>query len=129
MSAYQLTAGSAVLRLADGAFIPNDPANIDWQAYEAWLQAGNHPQPAAAVVMPKGPPTPRQWLERLAPATQAAITRAAAADATGAMLLWLMKAAGNPTIDVTSAETQQGVAALLAAGVITAADQTALLTP
>lgn len=85
------------------------------------------------IILPAPPPvqpSPRQWLERLAPATQAAITRAAVADATGALLLWLMKAAGNGApIDVAAQETKDGVAALAAAGVITAADAATLLAP
>jgi hypothetical protein len=84
---------------------------------------------AAIKVEPAPKPTPRQWLERLPPATQGAITQAAATDTTGAILLWLLKAAGTPTIDVTAAETQQGVQALVAAGVLTADDQALLLAP
>jgi hypothetical protein len=41
----------------------------------------------------------------------------------------MLKAAGNPVIDVTAAETVSGVGALVAAGIIAAADQTTLLTP
>jgi hypothetical protein len=34
-----------VIRIADNAFIPFDPANTDYQAYLAWLSSGNVPLP------------------------------------------------------------------------------------
>ena len=43
---YQLTTGDTILRTADGACIPPDPANTDYQAYLAWVEAGNIPEPA-----------------------------------------------------------------------------------
>jgi hypothetical protein len=43
---YTLTAHpNTIVRDSDGAFVPNDPDNIDWQAYQAWLAKGNEPTP------------------------------------------------------------------------------------
>jgi hypothetical protein len=43
---YQLTISDCILRLADNAFIPFDPANTDYAAYLEWVEAGNTPEPA-----------------------------------------------------------------------------------
>ena len=59
---YQLTTGATILRLADNAFIPPDPANRDFAAYLAWLEAGNTPDPAPIPV----PPVPLTPAEKLA---------------------------------------------------------------
>ena len=43
---YTLTAyPNTIVRDVDGAFIPDDPANLDYQNYLAWLDAGNEPNP------------------------------------------------------------------------------------
>jgi hypothetical protein len=50
---YALTANPhTVCRVADNAFIPDDPANRDYQEYLTWCETGNTPDPYVP------PPTP-----------------------------------------------------------------------
>lgn len=57
-ASYQLDGAAGVIREADGAHIPDNPLNLDWQAYQAWLTAGNTPDAAA----PADPVTQRNAL-------------------------------------------------------------------
>jgi hypothetical protein len=51
---YTLTSDpNTIFRDEDGAFIPFDEANTDYQAYLAWLDEGNEPTPYT-------PPEPRR---------------------------------------------------------------------
>lgn len=50
---YKITQSNVILRLADGASIPADPANTDYATYLAWLAEANTPQPVDV-------PTPAQ---------------------------------------------------------------------
>ena len=43
---YKLMKQTGVLRLTDGACIPFDPDNTDYQAYLKWVAEGNQPEPA-----------------------------------------------------------------------------------
>lgn len=45
MAQYQLTASNTVIRTADLAYIPDDPANRDRIEYEKWLADGGEPDP------------------------------------------------------------------------------------
>ena len=49
-----------IQRDEDGAFIPADPDNIDYQEYLAWRDEGNEPQPPPANPTPpiEEPPAP-----------------------------------------------------------------------
>jgi hypothetical protein len=58
MADYQLTATDAsVIRTADGACIPDDPANRDWVEYQDWLAKGGVPDP---YIEPEIPPPQAQ---------------------------------------------------------------------
>ena len=56
---YQLTTGDTILRLADNAFIPPDPANTDYAAYLEWVEDGN-------TTLPNPDVQPYTWEQALA---------------------------------------------------------------
>lgn len=61
MARYQLTATDAlVIRNSDQAWIPNDPANRDWQEYQDWLEDGGVPDPYVPPPEPEPVPPPAE---------------------------------------------------------------------
>lgn len=53
---YKLRIGGVIH--PQGFFVPEEPANRDWQEYQQWLTAGNMPEPADV-------PTPEQVAKAL----------------------------------------------------------------
>ena len=49
---YKLTDTTTIIRLADSASIPNDPANTDYAEYLEWVEAGNTATAADAIPDP-----------------------------------------------------------------------------
>lgn len=49
---YKLTNNTSIIRIEDNAWIPNNQANTDYQAYLVWLSEGNTPDPADPIPEP-----------------------------------------------------------------------------
>lgn len=49
-SPFNQTQITSVVRVADNAVIPFDPANTDYQEYLKWLADGNEPLPAEGAL-------------------------------------------------------------------------------
>jgi len=62
---YKHTNHTAITRLSDGASIPPDPANIDYQAVLTWVALGNTIAPADPVIIPIPSISPRQIRQAL----------------------------------------------------------------
>ena len=120
---YQLTTGTSIKRLSDGAFIPNDPGNRDYRKYLDWLDAGNTPEPAPAP--PPPPPSYTAfWDALLASAVYGSIRTQSMASlpmntlATEFIALLGDAKAGRPN----EAAIQASMSAVFATGTFTTAD-------
>ena len=64
-AAYRL-ATNGVVRTADGAFIPNDTRNRDWQAYQTWLAVPNTADAALVPTLSEYKATTKAYVDVLA---------------------------------------------------------------
>jgi hypothetical protein len=62
MAEYQLTATDVILRTADQAWIPADPANMDYVEYLKWVEDGGVPDPYVEPPPPEPPPPTNEQL-------------------------------------------------------------------
>ena len=80
---------------------------------------------------PQPPPStqisPLQFIARFTAAETGAIAQAALSNA--AMLMWLVQASAASYIDLADPRTKAGLDSLVAAGLLTASRETAILTP
>ena len=123
--AYKLTNSTSIIRTTDGAFIPADPANADFAAYQQWLAEGNTPDPAD----PTPPQVPQQVTPRQA---RLALLQIGKLDAVSAALAAIPDPAQRTAAQIeweyaTVIERNSPLVTSLAAGLgLTAADIDAL---
>jgi len=123
---YTATANSRfVSRDADGAIVPVGVLTTHSEAYATWLAAGNTPtpytpQPAAPIAI-----SYLQFRALFSAAENQAIMMAAQTD--HAVLDWLLQAVGAAPINLGDASVKAGLDALVAAGLLTATRETAIL--
>lgn len=113
---YKLTNTTSILR-SDGAFIPNDPANSDYQSYLAWLEAGNEPEPADGPPSTAASQMPSLDFLRLFDPERRAIKQAAMQDVD--IGIWYDDTVAAQFVTYSDPRVEHGLAALVDAGLLT----------
>src|SRR5579859_4200261 len=101
---YTLTNSTTIIRDSDGACIPNDLGNTDYQNYLKWVEAGNTPTPYVAPVVPPPPISFLAFMNLFTPTEQAALVNSTDTQ----VKLFILMASGAGTIDLKNAEVIQG---------------------
>ena len=114
---YKLTQSTSIIRLSDNAFIPADPANTDYAAYVAWLDAGNEPEPADPVPAPVKVMTALEFFERFTDEEQLAIVTATMSNP--AVKLWYDKLIAANEVNFSDPRLEAGLNNLVTAELIT----------
>lgn len=117
---------TTVLRRADSAYIPDDPANRDRQTYDQWLAEGNTPDPPDSIPPQTVIPS-FDFLNRFTYDEQLEMNNAASTDATlGAGLTNLST---SDQTDLEGASVSNWLDGLIDARVITEERKAELLAP
>lgn len=113
---YKLTTSTSVIR-NDGAVVPFDPANSDYQAYLAWLEEGNTPEPAAPATAAYPQFRGNEKLDLFTQAEQLAVVTATMTDPV--VKLMYDRLLGAAYLTYEDAETEQGLQLLVDKGLLT----------
>ena len=119
MFTYALTAPGVadnvqVVLRSDGAYIPPDPNNADFQAYLAWLASGGEPTKAPTPPTPDVVLTFLQFMALFTAAEQASLVTTTDVQTK----LFVLMASGAGTLDLSNTEVIQGVNYIASIGII-----------
>jgi hypothetical protein len=124
---YQQVTATSWLRTSDDVLIYADPLTDNYQGLLAWISEGNTPDPLPVAMRPTVIPIALFWA-RFTAAEQAAIQSAAATAPSIAQAMTFASVIGMVNL-VSGPIVTNWMATLVAAGIITSARATIILTP
>ena len=120
---YKLTK-NGVIRLSDGALIPENSENADWITYQAWLSEGNAPDEADPEPAINIPLTSYEFLKRFTRAERIAIRSSIDVYVMDFVsLTWAAQ-----IVDFSDVDTLAGMAYLVTNGLLTEARKIEILS-